>query len=224
MIARHLEPRHLAGKDGADRQHAMLRNKDGVGDRDGLRSGAFEPADVPAVMIDDHVADGDETPRQCRRPILAGKERSEDEPRGVVDAARPGPAAGNPVAAVDLLDLGARRVGDGEEIVRAVPHLLLRLERKEGRHPAEADRERAAPAGAPAGTTKLETDLRKLRRAILVAAEAPWLHRAEDIRGAQRLHRFGGHSLGFRGREGLLRDLRTQLAHPVEDLGEFRRR
>jgi hypothetical protein len=36
MIARHLEPRNLAGKDGADRQHAVLRNEDGIGNRDGL--------------------------------------------------------------------------------------------------------------------------------------------------------------------------------------------
>ena len=166
-------------------------------------------------MIDHHVADRDQAPGQRRRPVLAGKQRGEDEPGGAVDAARPGPAAGNLVAAVDLFDLRRRHVGDGEQIVGIVPDLLLRFERKERRHPAEANRQRSAPAGAAAGAAKFEADLRKLRGAIFVAAEALRLHGAEDIRVAQRLHGFGGHPLGFFGRKGPRLDLRTQLADPA---------
>ena len=224
MIPRHLESRHLAGEDGADRQHAVLRNEDRIGDRDGLRSGPLEPAHVPAVMIDHHIADRDQAPGQRRWRSFAGKQRGEYEPGGAVDAAGPGPAAGNPVSAIDLFHLWRRRVGDGEQVVRIVPDLLLRLERKEGGHPAETNRQCPTPAGAPAGATKLEADLCKLRGAILVAAEAFGLHCPEDVRVAQRLHGFGGHSFGFFGRERSRLDLRTQLAHPAEDVGEFRPR
>ena len=224
MIPRHLKSRHLPGKDGADRQHAVLRNEDRIGNCDGLRSGALEPAHVPTVMIDHHIADRDQTPGQRRWPCFAGKQRGEYEPGCAVDAAGPRPTAGNLVSAIDLFDLGRRRVGDGEEVVRIVPDLLLRLERKEGRHPAETDRQRPAPTGAPAGPPKLEADLRQLRGAIFVAAEALGLHGTENIRVAQRLHCFGGHPFGFLGRKGPQLDLRTQLAHPAENLGEFRPR
>jgi hypothetical protein len=39
-----------------------------------------------------------------------------------------------------------------------------------------------------------------------------------------RRHGFGGHPFGFFGRERPRLDLRTQLAHPAEDLGKFRAR
>ncbi len=223
MIPRHLEPRHLAGKDRADRQHAVLRNEDRIGDRDGLRSGALEPAHVPAVVIDHHVADRYQAPGQRRRrTALPGSSAARMSQAGAVDAAGPRPTAGNLVAAVDFFDLRRRRVGDGEEVVRIVPDLLLRLERKERRHPAEADRERPAPAGAAAGAPEFEADLCKLRWAVLVAAEALGLHGAEDIRVAQRLHGFGGHPFGFFGRQRPRCDLGAQLADPTEDLGKFR--
>ena len=182
MIPRHLESRHLAGKDGADRQHAVLRNEDRIGDHDGLRSGPLEPAHVPAVMIDHHIADRDQAPGQRRWRPFAGKQGGEYEPGGAVDAAGPRPTAGNLVSAVDLFHLWRRRVGDGEQVVRIVPNLLLRLERIEGRHPAEANRQRPTPTGAPAGATKLEADLCELRGAVLVAAEALGLHCPEDAR------------------------------------------
>ena len=149
----------------------MLRHEDRIGDRDGLRSGALQAADIPAVVIDHDVADRNETPGQRRRPVLAGNQRREDEPGGAVDAARPRPAARNLDAAVDHFDLWRRRVGDGEQIVRIVPDLLLRLEREERRHPAEADRQRPAPAGAAAGAAEFEADLRELGRTVFVAAE-----------------------------------------------------
>src|ERR1700732_4839922 len=44
-------------------------------------------------------------------------------------------------------------------------------------HPPKPTRQRAAPAGASASATKLEADLRKLRGAVLVPAEALGLHR-----------------------------------------------
>ncbi len=61
-----------------------------------------------------------------------------------------------------------RRVGHGNQIVRIVPDLLLRFERKQRCHPPETDCKRSAPARAAARTTKLETDLRKFGRAIFL--------------------------------------------------------
>ena len=175
-------------------------------------------------MIDHHIADRDQAPGQRRWRSFAGNQHGEDEPGGAVDAAGIRPAAGNLVSAIDLFHLWRRRVGDGEQVVRIVPDLLLRLERKEGRLPAETDRQRPTPAGAPAGAPKFEADLRKLRGAVFVAAEALGLHCAENTRVAQRLHCFGGHPFGFFGRKRPRLDLRTQLAHPAEDRGKFRPR
>ncbi len=118
-------------------------------------------------------------------------------------------------------DFGRWRVGDGEQVVRIVPDLLLRLEWKERRHPAEADRQRAAPAGAAAGAAEFEADLRELGRTVFVAAEAFGLHQAEDAGVAQRRHGLGGYALGFLGGQRAGIDLRSELADACEDVGEF---
>jgi hypothetical protein len=71
-VARHIEPRHLAGKDRADRQKPVRRNEYRIVDPNCLRAGALQPADVPAIVIDNHVADGNKTPGQRRRRVLSG--------------------------------------------------------------------------------------------------------------------------------------------------------
>ncbi len=98
----------------------------------------------------------------------------------------------NPDSAVDHLDLRRRHIGHRQQIVGIVPDFLLRLEREERGHPAEAHRERAAPAGAAAGAAKLEADLRKLGGTVFVTAESLRLHDAKDIRVAQRVHCLDG--------------------------------
>ena len=74
-IAGHIEPRHLAGKDRADRQYPVRRDEDRIVDRDRLRAGALQAADIPAVVIDYHVAHGNETPGECWRRVLSGNQR-----------------------------------------------------------------------------------------------------------------------------------------------------
>jgi hypothetical protein len=158
---------------------------------------AAVPADVPTIVVDDHVTDRDEAPRNGWRTVRAGKHRGEDEPNCAIDAAGPGPAAGNLETAVDRLDLGSWYVGDGEEIVRIFPDLLLSFEWKKGRHPAEANRQRSAPSGTAAGAAKFEADLCEFGGPVLISAEALGLHEAEHARIAKRLHGLGGHSFSL---------------------------
>src|SRR5438045_1185242 len=73
-VLRHLESRHLAGKDRADGQHAVLGNEGRIDNRDSLRSRPLEPAHVPAVVIDHHIADRNQTPGHRRRRSFAGNE------------------------------------------------------------------------------------------------------------------------------------------------------
>ncbi len=54
-VVRDLKPGHLAGEDRAKRQDAVLRNEDRLGDVKRFRSGALQPADIPAVVIDHDV-------------------------------------------------------------------------------------------------------------------------------------------------------------------------
>ena len=175
----------------------MLGNDHRIGNRDGLRSGTLKPAYVPAVMVDRHIADRDQAPGQRLRHCCAGNQRGKNEPGGAVDAAGPRPAARYPVSAVDHFHFWRGYVGNGQEVVRIVPDLLLRLERKKRRHPAKANGQRPTPAGAPAGAAEFETDLRELGGAVLVSAEALRLHDAEYIRIAKRLHGLGRHSFGL---------------------------
>src|SRR5262245_56837109 len=170
MIPRHFESRYLAGKDCAYWQHTMPRNEDRIENCDGLRTGPLEPAHVPAVMIDHHVAERDQAPGQRRWHSFAGNQHREYEPGGAVDAAGIRPTAGNLVSAIDLFRLWRRRIRNGEQVVRIVPDLLLRLEWKEGCLPAKTDRQCPTPTCAPAGPPKFEADLCKLCGARFVAA------------------------------------------------------
>ena len=92
----------------------MRRNEYGIADRNRLRAGALQSADIPAIVIDNNVADRNETPGKRRRRVLSGNQNRQNEPSGAVDAAGPRPVARNLDAAVDHLDLGTGRVGDGE--------------------------------------------------------------------------------------------------------------
>ena len=107
----------------------MCRHEYGIVDRYRLRAGALQATNVPAIVVDNHVADGNETPGKRWRCVLSGNQNRQNEPGGTVDAARPRPTPRNLDAAVDHLDLGTGRVGDGEEIFGIVPDFLLSLQR-----------------------------------------------------------------------------------------------
>ena len=146
-------------------------------------------------MVDDHIADGHKAPCKSWRTILARKHRGQDQPRRTIDAAGPGPAAGNFETAVGGFNLGSWNVGNGEEIVRVVPDLLLSFERIKGGHPAKANGECSAPPGTAAGAAQFEADLREFGRAILISAEALGLHQAKYSCVAKRIHCLGRHPL-----------------------------
>ena len=199
----------------------MARNEDRIFDVHRLRARAPQTGDVPTVVIDDDVADRNRDTRRPSATIGARDHSGENEPGRTIDAARPWPTARDLDAPAYDFHFRRRRVGNGEEIVGIVPDLLLRLERVERNHPAEAHRQCAAPASAAARATELEADLCKLGRAVLVSSEARRLHHAEHICVAQGCHRLGRNTLCLLCRKRPRGDVRPQFADAIEDVGEL---
>jgi hypothetical protein len=202
-------------------QHAVVRNKDRLVDAHRFAAGALQAGGEPGVLIDDDVGHRHQTPHHLGRPLGIRHQCTEHQPLAVFAIAGVWPGAGELNAAGHDLDLFARIVGAGDQIVGVAPNILLAFEREECRHPLIAHGQRAAPTGTAARRPELEGNLRQFGETVFEAAEARRPDELGQLGIAQMLHRFFRHAPIGLGIAGGVAEDRFQGAHAVEQNGEI---